>query len=117
MEGIIIYLVISLLVSMIFIILGIRQFRSKVPVSLNTGETPPGEDELIDMKEWNHKHGRNLIIYGCVLFLTLSVYIFFLEKLDYVVCQTVLFFIAILGELVWLEIQHSSLKRKLLRKG
>ena len=67
MADIIIYLVISLLVSLIFIVLGVNQFRSKVPVALNTGEVSPREDELTDMTEWNHKHGRNLIIYGCTL--------------------------------------------------
>ena len=38
MAATIIYLVISLLVSLIFIILGIRQYRAKKPVTINTGE-------------------------------------------------------------------------------
>lgn len=113
---IIIFLVISVMVSSIFVLLGVNQFRSKVPVSLNTGETPPREDELIDMLEWNHKHGKNLIIFGCALFITLSVFIYFLEKLDSAVWQTIIFFIAILGEIVWLELQHSHLKKKLIKK-
>ena len=80
MTGTIIYLTISLFVSVIFIILGIHQFKSKTPVALNTGETPPREDELLDMIEWNHKHGRNLIIYGFMFFITMSVFVFFLKK-------------------------------------
>ena len=116
MAAIIIYLVISLLVSLIFIMLGVKQFRSKVPVSLNTGETPPKEDELTDMSEWNHKHGRNLIIYGCALFVTMSVFIYFLEKFDNIVFQILAFFIVIFGEIAWLEIQHSLLKKKLIKK-
>ncbi len=107
MEGTIIYLVISSLVSLIFIVLGVNQFRSKVPVSLNTGEVPPREDELTDMSEWNHKHGRNLIIYGCVLFVTMSVFVYFLEKYDNTVFQMVVFLIVIFAEIAWLEIQHS----------
>ena len=63
MAGTIIGIVIFALVSMIFVILGIAQYRSKVPVSINTGEKPPREDELTDMTEWNHKHGRNFVIY------------------------------------------------------
>ncbi|MCM1327023.1 MAG: hypothetical protein NC243_10325 [Lachnoclostridium sp.] len=116
MTGIIIYLVTSLLVSLIFIALGVNQFRSKVPVALNTGEVPPREDELTDMSEWNHKHGRNLIIYGCALFITLSVFIYFLEKFDGTVFQMVIFFIVIFGETAWLEVQHSLLKKKLIKK-
>ncbi len=116
MAGIIIYLVISSLVSLIFIVLGVNQFRSKVPVSLNTGEVPPREDELTDMSEWNHKHGRNLIIYGCVLFVTMSVFVYFLEKYDNTVFQVVVFLIVIFAEIAWLEIQHSLLKKKLIKK-
>ena len=82
MAGIIIYLVISFLTSLIFVVLGISQYKSEKPVSLNTGEKPPCEDELTDVLEWNRKHGKNLIIYGCVLFLTLSVFVYFIEKYD-----------------------------------
>lgn len=116
MAGTIVYLVISLLVSLTFIVLGINQFRSKVPVTLNTGEVPPREDELTDMSEWNHKHGRNLIIYGCALFVTMSVFIFFLEEFDNTVFQMVVFLIVIFGEIACLEIQHSLLKKKLIKK-
>ncbi|WP_177194964.1 hypothetical protein [Pseudobutyrivibrio sp. JW11] len=38
MAGTIIYLAISFFVSLIFIILGIQQYKSKKPVSINTGE-------------------------------------------------------------------------------
>ncbi len=55
MAGTIIGIVIFALVSSIFIVLGIVQYRSKIPVSINTGEKPPREDELTDMTEWNHK--------------------------------------------------------------
>ena len=116
MGGIIIYLVNSLLVSLIFIVLGVNQFRSKVPVALNTGEVPPREDELTDMSEWNHKHGRNLIIYGCALFVTMFVFIYFIEKFDSIAFQTAVFLIIIFGEIAWLEIQHSLLKKKLIKK-
>ena len=86
-----IYLVISLLVSIIFIILGIRQYRAEKSVAINTGEKPPREDELTSVTEWNHRHGRNFIILGFALFITLSVFIYFLEKLDKVVLQVVFF--------------------------
>ena len=46
MAATIIYLVISLLVSLIFILLGIKQYKAEKPVTINTGEKPPREDEL-----------------------------------------------------------------------
>ena len=116
MAGTIIFLVISFLVSMIFIILGVHQYNSSVPVALNTGEKPPKEEELIDMTEWNHKHGRNLIIYGCVLFVTLSLFVLLLQKLDSIAIQMIIFLILIFGEIAWIEIQHSILKKKLIKK-
>ena len=75
MAATIIYLVISLLVSLIFIILGIMQYRSEKPVSINMGEKPLRKEELTNVTEWNHRHGRNFIILGCVLFITQAVLI------------------------------------------
>lgn len=117
MEETIIYLVISFLVSLIFVVLGIKQYNSEKPVSLNTGEKPPCEDELTDVLEWNRKHGKNLIIYGCVLFLTLSVFVYFIEKYDYIIVQMILIILVILGEIAWLEIQHNILKKKLIKNS
>ena len=116
MAGIIIYLVISFLTSLIFVVLGISQYKSEKPVSLNTGEKPPCEDELTDVLEWNRKHGKNLIIFGGVLFLTLSVFVYFIEKYDYIVVQMILFISVILGEIAWLVMQHNILKKKLIKK-
>ena len=116
MAGTIIYLTISILVSLIFIVLGICQYKSKKPVSLNTGETPPRENELVDLTEWNHKHGRNLIIYGCLLFITLAIFVYFLNRTDNVVVQLVVFFAVIFGEIAWLEVQHNLLKKRLIKK-
>ena len=117
MEETIIYLVISFLVSLISVVLGIKQYNSEKPVSLNTGEKPPSEDELTDVLEWNHKHGKNLIIYGGVLFLTLSVFVYFIEKYDYIIVQMILIILVILGEIAWLEIQHNILKKKLIKNS
>ena len=110
MAAIIIDLVISLLVSLIFIVLGIKQYRAEKPVTINTGEKPPREDELISVTEWNHRHGRNLIIFGCVLFITLSVFVFFIEKLDNVVLQAVIFILVLFVEIEWVEFEHNVIK-------
>ena len=115
MAAIIIYLVISLLVSLIFILLGIRQYRAEKPVTINTGEKPPREDELTSVTEWNHRHGRNLIILGCALFITLSVFIYFIEKLDNSVFQVVIFLIVIVAEIAWVEIEHHVMKKKMIK--
>ncbi len=115
MAAIIIDLVISLLVSLIFIVLGIKQYRAEKPVTINTGEKPPREDELISVTEWNHRHGRNLIIFGCVLFITLSVFVFFIEKLDNVVLQAVIFILVLFVEIEWVEFEHNVMKKKMIK--
>lgn len=115
MAAIIIYLIISLLVSLIFIILGIRQYKAEKPVTINTGEKPPHEDELTSVTEWNHRHGRNLIIFGCALFITLSVFVYFIEKLDSSVFQVVILLIVIFAEIAWVEFEHHVMKKKMIK--
>lgn len=116
MAATIIYLVISLLVSLIFIILGIRQYRAEKPVTINTGEKPPREDELTSVTEWNHRHGRNFIIFGCALFITLSVFEYFIEKLDGVALQVAIMTIALFAEIAWVEFEHIVMKKKMIKK-
>ncbi len=116
MAATIIYLVISLLVSLIFIILGIMQYRSEKPVSINTGEKPLRKDELTNVTEWNHKHGRNFIILGCVLFITQAVFGYFIKKLDGVVVQVVIYMIVLFSEIAWVEFEHNMMKKKMIKK-
>lgn len=116
MASTIIYLVISSLVSLVFIILGIRQYRAEKPVSINTGEKPPGEDELTSVTEWNHRHGRNFIILGCALFLTLSVFAYFIEKRDNVVLQVVILMVVLFGEIAWVAFEHRMMKKRMMKK-
>ena len=114
MAATIIYLVISLLVSLIFIILGITQYRSEKPVSINTGEKPPREDELTSVTEWNH---RNFIILGCALFITQAVFGYFIEKLDGVVVQVVIYMIVVFSEIAWVGFEHNVMKKKMIKKA
>lgn len=116
MAATIIYLVISSLVSLVFIVLGISQYRAKKPVSINTGEKPPREDELTSVAEWNHRHGRNFIILGCAIFMTLSVLTYFIAKLDSVVLQVVILMIVIFAEFAWVEFEHRMMKKKMIKK-
>ena len=117
MAATIIYLAISLFVSLIFIVLGIKQYRAEKPVAINTGEKPPSEDELTSVAEWNHRHGRNLIIFGCVLFITLSVFMYFIEKMDGVVVQVVIFMIVLFAEIAWLVYEHNVMKKKMMKNN
>lgn len=116
MAGTIIYLVISFIVSLIFIILGIQQYKSKKPVSINTGERPPSEYELISVTEWNHRHGRNFILYGCMLFISLAIFGFYIKRYDGGMIHVVLFMIVIFAEVAWLEMEHIMMKRKMIKK-
>lgn len=116
MAATIIYLVISLLVSLVFIMLGIRQYRAEKPVTINTGEKPPREDELTSVTEWNHRHGRNFIIFGCLLFITLSVFVYFIEKLDSIALQVVILLIVLFAEIAWVVVEHNVMKKKMIKK-
>ena len=57
MAEYIISLVIFSLVTIVMIIIGISQMRSKKPVGFYSGEKPPREEELSDVVAWNKKHG------------------------------------------------------------
>ena len=116
MVAMIIYLVISLLVSLIFIILGIRQYKAEKPVSINTGEIPPREEELTSVAEWIHRHGRNLIIFGCVFFITLSGFMYFIQTLDNVLLPVVILVILLFAEIAWVEMEHNRMKKKMIKK-
>ena len=116
MAATIIYLIISLLVSCVFILLGIRQYRAEKPVTINTGERPPHEDKLTSVTEWNHRHGRNFIILGCVMFITLSVFAYFIEKLNGIVFKVVILLTALFAEIAWVEFEHHVMKKKMIKK-
>ena len=116
MAATIIYLIISLLVSLIFIILGIKQYKSEKPVTISTGEKPPCEDELTSVTEWNHRHGRNFIILGCVLFITQAVFGYFIKKLDGIVVQVVIYMIVLFSEIAWVEFEHNMMKKTMIKK-
>ena len=59
--------VIYLLVVAFMAGIGISQLKSKSPVGFYSGEKPPREDELSDVKAWNKKHGLMWIVYGIVI--------------------------------------------------
>ncbi len=109
----ILYFAISFLVSLIFVVLGIRQCRSKSPVTMNTGEKPLRPEQLSDVKAWNTGHGKAFIVYGILLMATLDAFPLILSvgSADIVV-TVVAFILAVALELVGLMAYHGRLERK-----
>lgn len=46
------------------IIIGIVQYRSRRVVGFWSGEKPPENEQVTDMKAYNHRHGMMWILYG-----------------------------------------------------
>ena len=110
----IIYVVICMIVSMIFVILGIYQYRAKDPVTINTGETPPKAEDLIDVKLWNQKHGRNFIILGIMLWCTFVVGGYVLSRINGVIAA-IITIVAVIVEFFWIDFQHKKMKREYIK--
>lgn len=66
MFGIIFGGVIYGLCALLFVGLGISNYKSKRPVTINTSIKPPKEENLVSVKEWNRKHGIMWITFGIV---------------------------------------------------
>lgn len=116
MAAIGMYLLLSFLVSLVFIILGLRQYHAKKPVTISTGEKPPREEELTSVAEWNHRHGRNFIILGCAFFITLSIFAYFIETLEHLVFPVILLLLVLLAEIAWVAHAHRVMKKNMIIK-
>ena len=114
MAETIIYVVICTIVAMIFVILGIYQYRAKDPVTINTGEKPPKAEDLIDVKLWNQKHGRNFIILGIMLWCTFVVGGYVLSRINGVIA-IIIIIVAVLFEFFWINFQHKKMKREYIK--
>lgn len=55
--------------ALVIFVIGILQLKSEKPVGFYSGEKPPEESELTDVKMWNKKHGTMWVIYGCIIVL------------------------------------------------
>lgn len=56
------------------------------------------------------------IILGCALFITLSVFTYFIEKLDSVVLQVIILMIVVFAEIAWVVLEHNVMKKKMIKK-
>lgn len=88
----IITLIIYLMVAAMMIGIGISQFRSSSPVGFYSGEKPPKEDELTDVQAWNKKHGMMWLVYGIM--------ILFSYAAGYIIGDSILCLIPLLGGLI-----------------
>lgn len=66
----IITFIIFLFVAIFMIGIGIFQLKSISPVGFYSGERPPKEEELIDVRAWNRKHGMMWVVYGIIIILS-----------------------------------------------
>ncbi|MBQ1172833.1 MAG: hypothetical protein IIX48_09600 [Lachnospiraceae bacterium] len=65
--------VIYLLVVAFMAGIGISQLKSKSPVGFYSGEKPPREDELSDVKAWNKKHGLMWLFYSVIIMVSYGI--------------------------------------------
>lgn len=95
--------------------IGLNQYKSKTPVTINTSEEPPLENELISVKEWNHRHGRNFIIFGCTFFVSMTGFVYFLERFENVILEALIFLLVIFAQIAWLVLEHESMKKEMIK--
>lgn len=63
-------LIVFVMVAILMIGIGVWQLKSTAPVGFYSGEKPPREEELTDVKAWNRKHGTMWVIYGIVIIIS-----------------------------------------------
>lgn len=111
MAAFIINIVVGCMVGMIFLILGIRQCKSKLPVAMNTGEKPPKPEQLSDVRAWNAGHGRALIKFGIAIAFTVGIFPVVLDHIHAGIAAVV-FIVIVAAEIAGLEINHCRLERR-----
>ncbi|MDO4297880.1 MAG: hypothetical protein Q4C59_05285 [Lachnospiraceae bacterium] len=102
---------IFLLAAVIMICIGISQVRNRKPVGFYSGQEPPKEEEVSEVKEWNMKHGAMWIIYGAAVF---GVYIagIFMKGM----IHTAALLIVMFGGVICMVWYHHRLEKKYLRQ-
>ena len=107
----IIAFVILLLVSMIMIIIGVSQIRSKEPVGFYSGEKPPKKEQLLDMEVWNKKHGCMWIVYGLSIIASFIICSFVKEE----IIASIILLCIIIGAFPIMILYHRHLKKMYYR--
>lgn len=110
MAEYIISLVIFCMVAFILIGIGVIQIKSEKPVGFYTGQKPPEEEQLTDVRLWNKKHGVMWIMYGIAIIGSFLVGIFAGDTIYAVIVM----FIVIFGGLLPMIWYHGRLKKMYL---
>lgn len=69
----IIALIAYLLTAILMACIGIAQLRSETPVGFYSGEKPPAESELTDVRAWNVRHGAMWLIYSAIIIVSYGI--------------------------------------------
>lgn len=101
-----------LFVSVIMIVIGVSQIRSKDPVGFYTGEEPPKKEQISDMEAWNKKHGYMWIVYGFAIIATFI--ICSLVNIE-MIAAAILFCVVTIGAIPVMMLCHRHLKKKFYR--
>lgn len=95
-------------VALIFIGNGISQYKSRKPVGFYTGEKPPKEEELTDVRAWNRAHGFMWSGYGILIIASWVSAVFVKNE----VVSVVVTFTIIIGGLAGMIVGHHLLIKK-----
>ncbi len=98
-------------VGIIFIVIGIYTYKMKKPCGFWSGETPPKNEDVYNVKEYNNKHGIMWIIYGVSVFIA-SVPMYFKTNGD-----VVIYVVVVVGGIVPMIIYHNYLYKKYVHKN
>lgn len=60
---------VSAAIAVLMCIIGIAQWRNPHPVTFYTGEEPPKDEEITDIRAYNREHGMMWIAYGLLIVL------------------------------------------------
>lgn len=113
MFGYIFGAVIYCLCGMAFISIGVYDYKSEKPITINTSIKPPRVEELKSVSEWNKKHGLLFGGYGALLILGYALSYFFIYNTYICLLLTVVLpFLYILFMIFY----HKYLEKKLIDK-
>lgn len=108
-------LAIFIFVSFVMVTIGISQVNSKNPVGFYTYEKAPKAEQILDVKQWNKKHGFMWILYGVAI---LGSYLITALVEKFVGNETIsgiVMLVVIVGALPIMIFYHSHLKKLYLQ--
>ena len=104
--------VIYALVALFMMGIGAAQLKSQKPVGFYSGEKPPKEEEVTDVKAWNRKHGMMWLLYGIIILISFFIGILIGDSIWVVVPMIG----GILVPLIFMIRYHHILRKKYLKQ-